>query len=132
MAKSSNFDFSEFEKYVNDLPKQFEIQNFLYQFLGRIGLRIIAKTKDRTPVITGNLKNAWDIGEVTVDGNELSIEIINNMEYASYVEWGAPNVNGTWRNGRYMLTISVDEVMQQVPVRFENEFNQFLKNKGVG
>lgn len=129
---SKNFDFSQFEKYVRNIPQQLEIQNFLYQFIGQIGLRIIAKARERTPVITGNLKGAWDIGEVVVNGNELSVEILNGMEYASYVEYGAPNRNGTWREGRFMLTISVDEVMQQLPQRFQKEFMQFLKDKGVG
>lgn len=132
MAKNSGFDFKQFEEYANNLPKQFEIQNFLYQFLGRIGLRVIAKVKPRTPVITGNLKGAWDIGKIIADGNEFSVEIINSMEYASYVEYGAANRDGSWRKGRFMLTISIDEIRQQLPARFEKEFNQFLKNKGIG
>lgn len=133
MAKNSNFDFKEFEKYLkkfDTIPNDFKL--FLNTFLLEMAQRVIAKTKPRTPVDTGALRNSWMIGNIIVSKTELSVEIVNPMEYASYVEYGAANRNGSWRKGKFMLTISIDEIRQQLPRRFENEFNKFLKNKGVG
>jgi hypothetical protein len=132
MAKNSGFDFKEFEKYLkkfDEIPKDLEL--FLEDFLLDIGQRVIERVKPRTPVDTGTLKNSWKISNISVGKTELSVEIFNPMEYASYVEYGAPNRNGTWRNGKFMLTVSIDEIRQQLPKRFEKEFNQYLKNKGI-
>lgn len=133
MAKNSGFDFKQFEKYLKkfeEIPTDFKI--FLESFLLDMGLRTISKVKPRTPVDTGALRNSWMLGNITVAKDELSVEIVNPMEYASYVEYGAANRDGSWRKGRFMLTISIDEIRQQLPARFEKEFNQFLKNKGIG
>lgn len=133
MARNSNFDFKEFEKYLkkfDTIPNDLKL--FLNTFLLEIAQRVIAKTKPRTPVDTGALRNSWMIGDITVGKTDLSVEIVNPMEYASFVEYGHTKRDGGWKNGYFMLTISIDEIRQQLPRRFENEFNQFLKNKGVG
>ena len=53
--------------------------------------------KKRTPVgqypsgsgkVGGTLRRGWTIGEVKHEGNDCIIEVINPLEYASYVEYG--------------------------------------------
>lgn len=133
MAKNSNFDFKEFEKYLkkfDKIPNDFKL--FLNNFLLDIAQRTIARTKPRTPVDTGALRNSWMIGNINVGKTELSVEIVNPMEYASFVEYGHTKRDGGWKNGYYMLTISIDEIREQLPARFQNEFNKFLKDRGIG
>ena len=48
------------------------------------------------------------------------------MEYASYIEYGHHSYLG-----RYMLTISIDEVSRAMPSRFQKEFTKFLSDWGV-
>ena len=72
------------------------------------------------------------LDSVKVKGNSLEIVIGNIAEYASFIEFGHAYENGKWYTGKFMLTISIDEIQQQLPKRFESEFKKFLKDRGVG
>ena len=109
-----------------------DFDEFLKKFILEMAFRVIAKTKQKTPRITSALVNSWQVGEIKFSGQNLEVEILNGMEYASMVEFGARNVNGTWREGRFMLTISIDEISNQMPLRFEKAWKQFMADKGVG
>lgn len=131
-AMEREADFSELEQFFknfNDAHKDFDA--FLRDFLLEQGLRVIAKTKPRTPVDTGALRNMWSVGEVRATGQYLEVELINNAEYASFVEYGHRLVNGAWQDGRFMLTISMDEVQRQMPARFNKAFKQYLQSKNA-
>lgn len=158
----SQFDYSQFEKYVKDFEKATnEFDEFLRSFLLQMAYRVIARVKPRTPVDTGFLREAWFVGDeakviksgddgkftsdyssafaskasldsVKVIGNSLQIVIGNIAEYASFIEYGHAYSNGRWYQGKFMLTISIDEIQAQIPKRFEAEFKKFLKNRGVG
>ncbi len=130
---AEEFDFSQFETFVKTfevLQKNFE--QFLRQFLLEMANRVISKVKPKTPVDTGALKSEWQIGEVTISEDKLEVEIINGQEYASYIEYGHRLTNGKWQEGKFMLTISIDDVNQQIPLRFRKAWNQFLLQGGFG
>lgn len=141
MAKEA--DFSQFEAFCekyNDSMKYFD--DFMRKFLAEMAQRLLAKAKPRTPVgtpestgvpgyIGGSLRSAWQIGEITKVGGAFQIEILNGMEYASFVEFGHRTVSGGWVDGRFMLTISEDEIRKQMPLRFEKAFNQWCLERGL-
>jgi hypothetical protein len=60
-------------------------------------------------------------------GNTLVIEIVNPVEYASYVEYGhrTPDHKG-WVRGRFMLTISEQEIQEIAPKVLEAKIKKFL------
>ncbi|MED3803691.1 HK97 gp10 family phage protein [Lysinibacillus xylanilyticus] len=61
-------------------------------------------------------------------GSVYEIEVINPVEYASYVEFGHRTRNHEgWVNGRFMMTISADEVEQQAPAILERKLVNMLK-----
>lgn len=60
------------------------------------------------------------------NGNMLIIEIINPVEYASYVEFGHRTKSGGWVDGRFMLTISEQEIQSIAPKVLEKKLKQFL------
>lgn len=65
---------------------------------------------------------------VTKQGNLYELEIINPVEYASYVEFGHRTRNHKgWVKGRFMMTISADEVQQQAPDIIEKKLMKLLK-----
>ena len=66
------------------------------------------------------------VEDISLVGDDLRVVISNPMEYASYVEYGHHAYEG-----RYMLTISVDEVQQALPQRFKKQFEEYLKSRGV-
>lgn len=64
---------------------------------------------------------------ITKSGNEYQIEIINPLEYASYVEFGHRTANHKgWVKGRFMLTISEAELESQVEKILEKKLIFFL------
>lgn len=127
-------DFSELKAY-NRAVKYFadDFNSFLKKFLIEMAERVLARVKPRTPVISGNLKRGWELGDIRGEGKYLSIEILNGMDYATDVEYGHRVVrNGVeigWAEGRYMLKISIDEIKRQMPARYQSEFKQFCLEK---
>lgn len=60
-------------------------------------------------------------------GKTFVIEIVNPVEYASYVEYGhrTPDHKG-WVQGRFMLTISEQEIQEIAPKVLEAKIKKFL------
>lgn len=114
---------------------QKDFNSFLKKFLIEMAERVLARVKPRTPVISGDLKRGWELGDIRGEGKYLSIEILNGMDYATDVEYGHRVVrNGVeigWAEGRYMLKISIDEIKRQMPARYQSEFKQFCLEKGI-
>lgn len=60
-------------------------------------------------------------------GNTLVIEIVNPVEYASYVEKGHRSANHKgWVEGKFMLTISEQEIQNIAPKVLENKIKKFM------
>lgn len=156
MAKWGKFDFSELKQLANSFNKALDervIDRFLRDFLLEMAFRAERKIKKRTPVNTGNLKRNWRVGEVERHGNTLVVEIINNTDYASFVEYGfrAHWVPGYWKGkqfvydpnaksgmyvgpkdgwvpGRFMATISMQEIERELPRYLEKRVGELLDN----
>ena len=155
----SGFDYNEYKEWAKKvgIAKE-DFRLWLKQFLLQEAQRVVARGKRRTPVDTGYLRNSWYIGSqnivqveqktkgtsksgrtkmqidtaasdilsVKVIGNVLEVEIGLGADYASFIEYGQRSYEG-----RYMLTLSIDEVQRQLPARFNKEWLQFIKSKGV-
>lgn len=60
-------------------------------------------------------------------GNTLVIEIVNPVKYASYVEYGHRTADRKgWVQGRFMLTISEQEIQNIAPKVLEAKIKKFL------
>lgn len=87
----------------------------------------------------GSLRDAWTILPVEQHGNDYVITVINPLEYASYVEYGHRQRPGryvpalgkrlkvSWVKGRFMLTISTQEVERLTPKLLERAVYEALK-----
>lgn len=86
-------------------------------------------TSEKGNVVGVNGKNGFAQGlEVIKKGNTYEIYVSNNVEYASYVEFGHRTSNHQgWVNGRFMMTISADELQQQAPAIIEKKLTKMLK-----
>ena len=77
----------------------------------------------------GTLRRGWTIGEIKKEGGTYKIEIINPVEYASYVEYGHRTVNHTgWVPGRFMMSVTESQIMQISPRILKKELDQFLED----
>lgn len=130
-----SMDFKQFEnlnKQYKDVLKGFN--KFIEDFLFEQGMRALRKTKLRTPVDTGALRNAWNLHEnVYRRGDELYVVLHNPLNYASFIEYGhtKPGRIG-WVDGYFMATVSIQEVQDAIPTRWNKAFKQFIENlKGM-
>lgn len=145
MARSGTFNFQGFEKIKNNLEKlnQEQVDLFIDACAKELAARLLAKVIKRTPVGDypnssgkkgGTLRRGWTGGKnssavayadsLTIHhfGDAYVIEIINPVEYASYVEFGHKTANHKgWVNGRFMLTISEQEIQQAAPAIIEKK-----------
>ena len=145
MARSGTFNFQDFEKIKNILEKlnQEHVDLFIDACAKELAARLLAKVIKRTPVGDypnssgkkgGTLRRGWTGGKnssavayadsLTIHhfGDAYVIEIINPVEYASYVEFGHRTANHKgWVNGRFMLTISEQEIQQAAPAIIEKK-----------
>ena len=131
-----NLDINELKAYNQAIMSfQNDFNQFLKDLLIEMAEKVIARTKPRTPVDTGALRNAWQLGEIKSTGKDISVEILNPMEYATEIEYGHRIVlNGTeigWYEGRFMLNISIDEIRRQIPLRYEQELKKFCIQHGI-
>lgn len=126
------FKYNEFKTFVENyenINKQFD--TFLNNFLLKNALEALANTKRNTPVDTGDLRANWFIGNIYRDGANLVVDLYNNKDYASYVEYGHLTRNReNWVDGYFMSTIAIDEIEKKIPKRFNSEFKKFMKQLG--
>ena len=88
-----------------------------------------AKTHEEAAGGSGRADAKAYAASLTVNhfGDMVVIEIINPVEYASYVEYGHRTRNHTgWVPGRFMMTISVQEIQNIAPDVLENKVRRFL------
>ncbi len=91
--------------------------------------RLLAKTIARTPVLTGDLRRGWQIGQVVkLPGGGVHVEITNNVEYALYVEFGhVTRLRTGWVNGKFMLTLSEQELERELPGILERKLKKYME-----
>ena len=145
MARSGTINFRDFERIQNNLEKlnQEQVDLFIDACAKELAARLLAKVIKRTPVGQypastgkkgGTLRRGWTGGKtqggkayadslrVNHYGNTYVIEVVNPVEYASYVEFGHRTSNHKgWVNGRFMLTISEQEIQNAAPAIIEKK-----------
>jgi hypothetical protein len=144
MAHASvNMDYDELKKLKEQIEKfgdQSQVDEFMKSCAKELAARLLAKVIKRTPAPTGELRRGWTGGKqtnarvyanslsVNKVGNDYVLEIINPVEYASYVEYGHRTRNHRgWVEGKFMLTISEDEIRNSAPKILEKKLQNYLK-----
>ena len=59
-------------------------------------------------------------------GDTYKIEIVNPVEYAPYVEYGHRKRNHGWVRGKFMMTISENELRTIAPKVLENKIKKYM------
>lgn len=137
----ANFrELVEFQKKIEQLNDEQKDQ-FLESCCKELAARLLAKVVKRTPSTTGTLRRGWTAGQnqnATTYANSLrvnhfggvyQIEIVNPVEYASYVEYGHRTKDHQgWVNGKFMLTISEQEINSSTQAILTKKLNKFMKD----
>lgn len=150
MAKYGNVDFKGLEKFEKDLQKltDAQVHLFIESCAKELAARLLAKVIKRTPVGVyprsrgkngGTLRRGWTGQKnqsavqyaqsliINNFGGVYVVEIINPTEYASYVEFGHRTSNHKgWVEGKFMMTISEQELEADAPRVLENKLKKYL------
>ena len=140
MGRLGNFNISGLEKFRDELNKLQDPDEFVESCAKELAARLLRIVVKRTPVGEypkstgkkgGTLRRGWTgqkrssakgyADSLTVHhfGDTYVIEIVNPVEYASYVEYGHRTANHKgWVKGKFMMTIS-----EQV---LENKIKKYL------
>lgn len=129
---------NDLKKFQSALKKMNDSQRKAWNeaAVKELAARLLAKVIKRTPVGKypkstgkkgGTLRRNWTVGEVKRVGDEYTIEVINPTEYAPYVEFGhrTPDHTG-WVDGRFMLTISEQELQKDATKFLMNKMKTFM------
>lgn len=148
MGRMGNFNIDGLKKFRDELNKLQDPDKFVEACAKELAARLLRMVVKRTPVGEypkssgkkgGTLRRGWT-GEkrssaqnyadsLTVHhfGDTYVIEIVNPVEYASYVEYGHRTANHKgWVKGKFMMTISEQELKKIAPKVLENKIKKYL------
>lgn len=132
------FDPSGLKEFQRKLQKinQVEVDAFLEDCARELAGRLLRMVKKRTPVgdygeesgkTGGTLRRGWTVGQIRHQSDQYIVEIINPVEYASYVEYGHRKANHRgWVPGKLMMTMSEKDLQDIAPRVLENKIKKFL------
>ena len=148
MGRMGNFNIDGLKKFRDELNKLQDPDKFVEACAKELAARLLRMVVKRTPEGEypkssgkkgGTLRRGWT-GEkrssaqnyadsLTVHhfGDTYVIEIVNPVEYASYVEYGHRTANHKgWVKGKFMMTISKQELEKIAPKVLENKIKKYL------
>lgn len=123
------------EEYAQQMHRMIQlVESDMPTFVAQQGNRALAKTKKRTPVDMGLLRNGWRLSKVYRAGDKWRITMFNNTEYALYVEYGHRlKMGGKTKGrvkGRFMMTTSCKEVENELPDHWVRFMRRLWKEAG--
>ena len=130
----------DFQKLLQEMKA--EEERFMTETIKELAARLLRKVIKRTPVREGLLRRNWTVSDMRKNGSNYEIEVSNSTEYASYVEYGHRQTPGryvpaigkrlkkSWVKGKFMLTISEDELRKEAPAVIERKISAWLKKLG--
>lgn len=149
MGKMGKFNFRELKDFEKKLKSMKDPDVFVESCAKELAARLLAKVIKRTPVGDypkssgkkgGTLRRGWTgekrasasayVDSLTVHhfGGTYVIEIVNPVEYASYVEYGHRTANHKgWVSGVFMMTISEQELQEIAPKVLERKVKNTWK-----
>lgn len=109
----------------------------------QVAMELQGRVKERTPKMTGRLRNGWMVGEIRKSGNDYIIEVYNNVEYAEPVEYGHRQKVGQYVpalgkrlkaktvKGAHMMELSLADLDAVLPGYLREWLSDFLNTHDV-
>ena len=147
MGKFKVKGLKELQKELNNLQQNTD--EFVESCVKELAARLLRMVIKRTPVGEypnksgkkgGTLRRGWtgskgqasakgyaDDMKVNHFGDTYVVEIVNPVEYASYVEYGHRTADHSgWVKGQFMMTISEQELERIAPAVLEAKIKKYL------
>lgn len=143
----ANFkELVQFTKQVEQLNNE-KKDEFLESCCKELAARLLAKViknsgPERFKESTGTFRRGWTGGQnknasayanslnIKKVGNKYQIDIINPVEYASYIEYGhRTRDHKGWVQGHYILTIAETELNNMSDAILQKKLEKFMKKE---
>ncbi|MCM1101930.1 MAG: HK97 gp10 family phage protein [Acetatifactor muris] len=153
MGKMGKVDMKGLKEFQKQLEKLQDPDAIIEDCAKELAARLLRLVVKRTPVgdysgdsytcasgeqhkghyvegkVGGTLRRGWTIGEIKKEGTVYKIDIINPVEYASYVEYGHRTADHKgWVKGHFMMTISENELQNIAPKVLEKKIKKILSS----
>ena len=102
MAKWGKCDYKQLKRLQKKMEKfeEFDADAFMKKAVNNLAQRLLRRTIKLTPHISGTLIRGWKASEILKVGNDsYEVEVYNDVEYASYVEYGHRQTPGRFIPG---------------------------------
>lgn len=122
-----NSQFEEFAKHVNTQISGGQLKNEVKKSVKNVGETYKRNAEANTPVKTGDLRRSWQLIGPIFSGADISIELRNGKNYASFVENGHRQTPGryvptigkrlkaSWVPGQHFLQKATKQTSNQIP-----------------
>lgn len=123
-------DFSQLIQLKKQLEQaQNQVPALMEDIAKDIAKEFLQKVIQKTPTSdTNKLKQDWKCDfNVTRKGGSYVVTIKNENEIASMIEYGHRTENNGWKNGRFMMTITEQEINARMNSIIQPKLDNFLK-----
>jgi hypothetical protein len=127
MGNFGKLDYGSVTKLKDFIGKNIDCDKFFEQIARDSADALLNETKGRTPVKSGTLRDGFVVSAVIKSSGVYKITIDNAVGYAESVEYGHRVKNG-FVAGKFMLTISLEELENIMPSVLENKLKELLRN----
>lgn len=138
MAGTTRVDIRQLRQFQRNLDRlaSTDIEKLCTDAIKELAREFLAKVMQVTPVAKstathtgGNLRRGWTTNDIRVQkvGDNYQVEIINPVEYASYVNSGHRTVNGGFVNGRFFMEIAASQVERRTPAILNKHVTRALR-----
>ncbi|WP_278951946.1 HK97 gp10 family phage protein [Lactobacillus apis] len=130
MSAFGDFDNAEFEAFAQRVNSQVsggQLKSEVKNSVRNVGETYKRNAESRTPVQSGELRRSWQLKGPFFAGSDITVELKNGKNYASFVENGHRQTPGryvpaigkklkaSWVPGQHFLQKATDETRGQVP-----------------
>lgn len=122
-------DFRELQELQRRLKQaQSQVPALMQEIVDEISNEFLQEVIQRTPATNNNkLKNNWKKRVVANKNGTYTVEVYNDLEYASSVEYGSRNADNGWNEGKFMMTITSQMIQQRMNSITQPKVDKFLK-----
>lgn len=131
-------ELKKLKEQIEGIEKSSELflESCVKELAGRLLAMVIEETKPgiyppNTGKTGGTLKRGWTTEKMTKSGKDYTVNVINPVEYAPYVEYGHRKSNHKgWVEGKFIMTRSAKKIQSKADAIIQKRLEAFLNNSG--
>lgn len=126
MGKFNMKGLKDFQEQLENLSPPTE---FMEAFANEIAQRLYRELIVNTPYVTHTLQRGWTIAGIRKEGHTYFVDIVNPVEYASYVNYGHRTIKVEgygWCKGLFFVERAMSNIENISKPLLEKRMNEYL------